>query len=237
MNCFNDELSTDQLTINGVVTDLGNNSSNIDYDTLGSGYMRFTFTGTAEIHGFLNDFTVGRLLTIVNANSTGNPLVLKTSSSSNTSNAYAINALGQDILLFAGDAVTLQWRANNLARWGIISRSRAGTRLMTPQLPLPTQITATTHDYPTTGVNQLQLNTDASQEITGFANGGIGKMLIINNVGSFNIVLKHQNAGSTSSNRMILGNAGVDITILPNDTVSLIYDNNTLRWRLLSKSF
>jgi hypothetical protein len=103
----------------------------------------------------------------------------------------------------------------------------------------PAQITSDQNNYATAGLSILALTTDASRTITGFANGGQdGKLLIILNVGSFNIVLAHQSASSTAGNRIITNNAGTNITILPNESVTLIKDfGGVNRWRVISKSF
>lgn len=104
----------------------------------------------------------------------------------------------------------------------------------------PAQITSNQNDYATTDstspngnfvpVGVLRLNSDASRNITGFTDGDTGRRLVLFNVGSFNIVLKNQDAGSTAINRIITGTGG-DYTITPDTSATLYYDSTTQRWR------
>jgi hypothetical protein len=78
----------------------------------------------------------------------------------------------------------------------------------------------------------LRLSTDASRNITGLvlaAGSNIAAgVVIIHNVGSFNIVLSDENASSTAGNRFALTG---DITIGPDQVCVLQYDGTTSRWR------
>ncbi len=209
-----------------------------DYDIGNNSDILFTTAhAVTTITGFLSNSVPGRELTISNNNSGGtNVIVIKNQTDTGSSAANRIQNFGDDLVLLPGEQVTLRWRVavNGLSRWGVVSVTRS-TRKFIPETPA--QITSNQNDFSTNGYDVLRLSTNASREITGFANPQRGKMLIINNVGSFNIVLKHQNTGSSLNNRMILGNPAVDVTILPNDSVTLLYDNTDLRWRLISKSF
>jgi hypothetical protein len=233
---FNSKVAVNELTIRGAaIVDLAS-ASYIDYDTNNNGLLRFTTSlSNVDIHGFISDSIVGRTLTVANVNSSGqNTITLINQSSSNSVSANAITNNGQNIILFPSDSVTLQWRTAVIARWGVI----AGSRTLKQNVILtPAQITANENNYNTSGVNQLRLDTDASRDITGFANGTNGKTLTIHNIGSNNIVLKHESSSSNANSRMILGNAGADVTILPNDSVMLAYDVTSSRWRLINKSF
>jgi hypothetical protein len=117
------------------------------------------------------------------------------------------------------------------------SSSLTNTGVLAQLISRPVQITSNQNNYSTSLLSVLHLTTDASRDIRGFANGTDGKILIITNVGLFNIVLKQDSALSTANTRMLLGNPAVDVTILPNDSVTLQYDSTALRWRLISKSF
>jgi hypothetical protein len=95
----------------------------------------------------------------------------------------------------------------------------------------PAQITGDQNNYAPAGFSSattLRLSTDASRNITGLAGGTSGLLIVIHNVGSFNIVLNSQNGSSTAANRFALAH---DITIPPDGMVFLNYDNTTQRWR------
>lgn len=79
----------------------------------------------------------------------------------------------------------------------------------------------------------VYLSSTASWDITGFlaVASDINRKTIINN-GSFNIVLKNQDGGSSLNNRIITTGGG-DITLQPNDAVEICYDNTAARWRII----
>lgn len=94
----------------------------------------------------------------------------------------------------------------------------------------PAQITANTNDYNPTNLatsSVLRLSTDASRNLTGLAGGSDGRLIMIHNVGSFNLVLI-DDATSTAANRFALNH---DLTIPPDGMVFLLYDATTSRWR------
>lgn len=96
----------------------------------------------------------------------------------------------------------------------------------------PTQIAANTNDYAPTGIataSVLRLSTDASRDLTGITTGADGRILVIVNVGSFDIVLKND-ATSTAANRFLLGG---DYTLPAGQAITLIYDSTAVRWRPL----
>lgn len=97
----------------------------------------------------------------------------------------------------------------------------------------PSQITSNQNDYNPTGLSTatvIRLSTDASRDITGIQGGADGRILILSNVGSNNIVLKNQDSNSTASNRFIFTS---DVTLQANQAVMIQYDSTTSRWRLL----
>jgi hypothetical protein len=101
----------------------------------------------------------------------------------------------------------------------------------------PSQITSNQNDYNPTGLadaSVLRLSTDASRNITSIAGGADGRILIIHNVGSFNIVLKDDDgATGTAANRFALSG---DVTLTPDQCAIVQYDSTSTRWRLLSTS-
>lgn len=97
----------------------------------------------------------------------------------------------------------------------------------------PAQIVANKNDYQLADFPVLRLSTDASRNITGFQNGTDGRVLTIMNVGSFDVVITHQDTNSAAVNRIITHTAG-SLTIGANQELTLWYDIKTLRWRVLS---
>lgn len=96
----------------------------------------------------------------------------------------------------------------------------------------PSQITSNQDDYAPTGIataSVLRLTTDASRNITGITTGSDGRVLLIMNVGSFNIVLM-DDVTSTAANRFQLtGN----LTLPADAGAFLWYDSTSSRWRCI----
>jgi hypothetical protein len=101
----------------------------------------------------------------------------------------------------------------------------------------PSQITGNTDNYNPTDFSEasiLRIQTDASREMTGMARGADGQIIILANVGSFDLVMKHETT-STAANRFLTPN-GADFTVRPNESAWLFYDDQSLRWRVISSS-
>lgn len=116
----------------------------------------------------------------------------------------------------------------------ITGRLEAKRALRISGVITPAQIVANTNDYNVDKlwlVSRLRLSTDASRNITGLFGGYDGRIIIIHNVGSFDIVLKNQDANSTAANRFVFG---ADLTVGAEQSVALWYDGVTARWRLFS---
>jgi hypothetical protein len=69
----------------------------------------------------------------------------------------------------------------------------------------------------------------ADYNISGIAGGYDGKMLIFRNTGVTKVSFLNQDGGSTDVNRIICS-TGSEIELLPNHTITLIYDATTQRW-------
>jgi hypothetical protein len=104
----------------------------------------------------------------------------------------------------------------------------------------PSQITSNQNNYNPGGIGAVfyRLSSDASRNITGFSIGqadavasGSGAVVEFWNVGSNDIVLKHEDANSTAGNRF-LNNTAADITLAAGEQASLTYDTTTGRWRV-----
>lgn len=98
----------------------------------------------------------------------------------------------------------------------------------------PAQITANQNDYNPTGwygATILNVTTDASRNLTSLVGGVNGRIVIILNSGSFNLVLKNDDSVTgTAANRFALN---ADITLLPKQQTILSYDGAASRWRAI----
>lgn len=96
----------------------------------------------------------------------------------------------------------------------------------------PSQITANTDDYNPTGLSTastLRLSTDASRNLTGIQGGADGRILLLHNVGSFDLVLKDDTT-STAANRFQLS---TDVTLAADQSTLIQYDATSSRWRVI----
>lgn len=109
----------------------------------------------------------------------------------------------------------------------------------------PSQITANQNNYDPAGwtnngnpygASIVRLDTDASRNITSWAGGVDGRIVIRANIGANPIVLKHDDgATGTAANRYKLVNAA-DITVPAGGAWMEFYDNTTARWRVITPS-
>lgn len=101
----------------------------------------------------------------------------------------------------------------------------------------PAQITAQADDYNPTGLSSaslIHISSDAARSITGIvSNGSQGRHLWLFNVGSFNITLEYEHAGSTATNRFT-GNGFADVVIASGHIAHLIYSGVHGRWMIVS---
>jgi len=102
----------------------------------------------------------------------------------------------------------------------------------------PAQITADTHNYDPAGLSdasRIRVFTDASRNLTGIVpkSPDDGRILIVCNIGSNDLVLVAQSASSTDVNRF--GMSG-SITLVDGDAVTLQYDTTSNRWRVIGLS-
>ena len=101
----------------------------------------------------------------------------------------------------------------------------------------PAQIASDQDDYNPTGLSTastLRLSSDAIRTITGIAGGSDGRVLMIQNVGSYDIYLKEDDGSlSTAANRFYTP-AGVWIRLAPKGFATLRYDGTSSRWRSIA---
>jgi hypothetical protein len=182
----------------------------------------------------------GRLLILHNIGSQN--IVLKDeNASSSAANRFALNA---DVTLQADQAALLQYDSTS-SRWRLIAgpaaASGGGADASTASASFaftgditPSQITSNQNDYNPTSLSSastLRLNSDAARDITGLAGGADGRLLILHNIGSQNIVLKDENASSSAANRFALN---ADVTLQADQAALLQYDSTSSRWRLIA---
>lgn len=94
----------------------------------------------------------------------------------------------------------------------------------------PAQITADQNNYVPGNYDLLKISSDqAGRTITGFRGGIKGRFLRLFNVGSYEIYLANQDAGSNPENR-IISPTGFDIIINAGGEIVLYYDSTQQRW-------
>lgn len=102
----------------------------------------------------------------------------------------------------------------------------------------PATITGTANNYAPTDSTLFsvwRLETDASRDMTGIQRGGSGvtsRLLWVFNIGSFDLVLKDEDAGSDAANRFQLNG---DVTLAADEGAFLWYDATSSRWRMAGK--
>jgi hypothetical protein len=101
-----------------------------------------------------------------------------------------------------------------------------------PSLTTLAQITATQNDYAIGMGTVFRVSSNASRDVTGIAGGYDGRVASFINVGSNAINFLDENAGSTAANRIIAAHA-TSHPLAANDSVTMIYDGTSARWRIL----
>src|SRR5207237_614018 len=70
----------------------------------------------------------------------------------------------------------------------------------------------------------------ATRNLTGLTGGADGRVVVFMNVGSQDVILKHD-VTSTAANRFY-GPNSADMTVKANEMVILVYDSTSSRWRI-----
>lgn len=100
----------------------------------------------------------------------------------------------------------------------------------------PSQITADQNNYNPTGLsnaNVLRIASDAARSLTGLAAQPSGELLLVMNVGSFNITLANESSSSSEANRFAIGAAAL---LAPGHGTLIWYDAGSSRWRIVGRS-
>ena len=97
----------------------------------------------------------------------------------------------------------------------------------------PSQITANQNDYnPGTG-DIFRLDANAARDITGVLAGSDGQAILLVNIGSHAITLKHQSASSSANNRVVVPWAGDYVMAADGGAALLVYFTAANRWRVI----
>lgn len=99
----------------------------------------------------------------------------------------------------------------------------------------PSSITTDQNNYSPSGLASttiLRLQSTTTVNITGLQGGTDGRIIVVCNVGSNDIIFKNSSALSTDINRFLFDD---DITVLANQSFILLYDSSANRWRNISK--
>lgn len=138
---------------------------------------------------------------------------------------------------FNGTGTKLKYAANGIVQVEGPSAAGGTFRYLART---PSQITANQNDYNPGGVSYFQRwSSDATREITGLTftpTKQDGQSHVVVNVGSQNIVLKHQSTSSTAANRFASA-TGADVTLGANEAVDLIYDGSQSRWLVYKRIY
>jgi len=98
----------------------------------------------------------------------------------------------------------------------------------------PSTLTSNTDNWSPTGLSSaaaIRVATDASRNLTGLTGGSAGRMMVIHNIGSNDLVIKHDTT-STAANRFLCPN-DTDLTLQKDASIILRYDSNSARWRVV----
>lgn len=151
------------------------------------------------------------------------------------------------------DEVTGTWEFEAVTPGTVVTETTGGTQVQTvaggtavPYTPIqttgkiifgtaisPAAIGSDVNDYAPTGLlasSGVRLVSGAAQNITGLAAGAGGQILLVHNVGSFDLVLKDESASSVAANRFALN---ADVTLKADQSTLLQYDATSSRWRVI----
>ena len=113
------------------------------------------------------------------------------------------------------------------------SHRTGGTDPIANVVTSPSQITANQNDYnPGTG-DIFRLDANAARDITGVVAGSNGQAILLVNVGSNAITLKHESASSSANNRITVPWAGDYVLSASGGAALLVYFTASNRWRVI----
>lgn len=144
----------------------------------------------------------------------------------NSADDWSVGAGNTEVLRFTPNTVTLPATATfNVL--GTLALAALAVGAISPA-----QLVANTDNWAPAGLSgagMIRVSTDASRNLTGLTGGSSGRVILMHNVGAFNLVLKDDVTSAVANRFYLLG----DITLEPDAVVYLQYDATTLRWRAL----
>lgn len=155
------------------------------------------------------------------------------------------NALTRAHGFYFPDSASMRWRyitggfdALSVNNTGDVTTLQAfiaaGQSRMTGEVT-PAAITVSQNDYSPTGFSTASvaiLSSTGAVNITGFGSVANGRSVYVYNNGANNITLKHQDPGSTATNR-IIGRAAADVVLAAATGALLWYSPSITRWLVL----
>lgn len=97
----------------------------------------------------------------------------------------------------------------------------------------PAQLTADQNDYAIGTGDIFRVSASAARNITGVVAGTSGQAVLLVNVGTFAITLKHQSTSSAAANRLVVPWAGDYVMAANGGAALLVYDATDSRWRVV----
>jgi hypothetical protein len=126
---------------------------------------------------------------------------------------------------------------------GTVAAARLGSHASTHQtggadavssvVVTPSSLTADTNDWSIGTGDVFRVAGTAARNITGIAAGTSGLAVLLINVGSFALTLKHQSVSSSSANRLTIPWAGDCVLAASGGAVVLVYDSTSSTWRVI----
>jgi len=198
----------------------------------------------------------GRVLILINANSTGGTVYIALSPEDTGSTTAANRIAGAygtvDLFLYPGQALTLVYDSS-ISRWRPVPNSGAQQHTLAPLSTgstfqagaallfygdiSPTQLTSNTDNWNPTNLgfaSTIRIDASTAIDLTGIAGGSDGRVLFLMNISSSTITLKHD-VTSTTTNRFFCPSSA-DFALLANAMVVLMYDSTSQRWRVIGSS-
>ena len=119
-----------------------------------------------------------------------------------------------------------------------VGEIQLGTAPIPASIISPSQITSTQNNYSPSGwadATMVRISTSNFWGINGFSSVDVsdGEEKVLYNIGTFPFYIAGGHTGSIDSNRV---DVGYDYIVNPKESVRLIYDNISNRWRILSQA-